>query len=247
MILVRTITGRALQGLFVLALLLLSAAASSRTDEALPCYDICVNVKPVARNLSVDTNVPLPPRATPRKSLQFKLLPNMGTPKVRLIAPKAAGTLRVRALAAALLCGCTHIEGPACSRSPAEVAKIEMTIRCFFEALRRDDKVAFRRLTTRSFYSFDGSKRFTEGELLEVVRDMHARGVQLNWNIGTIDIHLGCNMAWTAWENSGSAGGSTTLRPVRWLESAVLVKNEGTWKIDFLHSTRAALPEGNSN
>ena len=67
----------------------------------------------------------------------------------------------------------------------AEVAKIKMTIQGFFEALRRDDKVAFQRLTARSFYSFDGGKRFAGGGLLEVVRNMHARGVQLNWNIGT--------------------------------------------------------------
>ena len=60
-----------------------------------------------------------------------------------------------------------------------------MTIQGFFEALRRDDKVAFQRLTARSFYSFDGGKRFAGGGLLEVVRNMHARGVQLNWNIGT--------------------------------------------------------------
>jgi len=129
----------------------------------------------------------------------------------------------------------THIEASA--RSPAEVAKIEMTIRRFFEALRRHDKPAFQRLTTRSFYSFEGGKRFVGSELLEVVRNMHAQGVQLNWKIDTIDIKLGSNVAWTAWENSGSAGVSTKLRPVRWLESAVLVKNEGRWKIDFFHST----------
>ena len=246
MFLIRTITGRALQWLIVLPLLM-STAAWSQTDEPVSRYDIHVNIRPEARNLSVDMKVTLPPAAAPRKSLQFMLLPNMGTPQVQLIAPKAADTLTVRALAAALLCGCTHIEERGCAQSPAEVAKIEMTIRGFFEALRRDDKVAFQRLTTRSFYSFDGGKRFAGGELLEVVRDTHARGLQLNWNIGPIDIHLGCNMAWTAWENSGSAGVSTNLRPVRWLESAVLVKNEGTWKIDFLHSSRAAPPEGNSN
>ena len=54
-------------------------------------------------------------------------------------------------------------------------------------------------------------------------------------------------MAWAAWENSGSAGDSTNLKPVRWLESAVLVKNDGIWKIDFFHSTRVALSQANSN
>lgn len=231
--------------LILLALLPISVAAWSRPSASLSCYDIRLSLKP--ETLSLDRDVTLPPPAARRKSLQFKLWTDTGTTEIQLIAPRAAGLLRARALAAAPLCGCTRIEGAAFARSPAEVAKIEMTIRGFFEALGRDDKVAFQRLTTRSFYSFDGGKRFAGGELLEVVRDIHARGVQFHWNIGTIDIHLGRDMAWTAWENSGSAGVSTNLRPVRWLESAVLVKNEGTWKIDFLHSTRAVPPEGNSN
>lgn len=206
MFLVRVIIGRALQSSLVFGLLMMSSAALSRTDEAVP-PDI-VNIKPQVEQQDEIKGV--------------------------------AGRRRDGN-------GHTRVEGPAAVRSLTEVAKIEMTIRGFFEALRRDDKVAFQRLTTRSFYSFDGGKRFAGRELLKVVRDTHARGVQLNWNIGTIDIHLGYNMAWTAWENSGSAGVSTNLRPVRWLESAVLVKNEGTWKIDFLHSSRAVPPEGNSN
>lgn len=94
----KNIGATALQWLTVLALLPIPATAWSQTTEALPRYDIRVNVRPEARNLSVDTNVTLPPAAAPRKSLQFTLLPNMGTPQVQLIAPKAAGTLTVRKL-----------------------------------------------------------------------------------------------------------------------------------------------------
>lgn len=171
---------------------------------------------------------------------------------VRTITGKTFRSLLVLALllmptAAWSRTGETLSRDPASVQWRADVAKIEMTIRDFFEALRRDDKGAFQRLTTRSFYSFDVGKRFAGDELLEMVREMHAQRVQLNWNIGAITIHLECNMAWAAWENSGSVGASTDLRPARWLESAVLVKKEGTWKIDFLHSTRAAQPEGNSN
>jgi hypothetical protein len=30
------------------------------------------------------------------------------------------------------------------------------------------------------------------------------------------------------------------VKPVRWLESAVLVRRTGQWKVDFFHSQRAA-------
>ena len=110
MFLIRTITGRALQWLFVLAFLLMSTAAWSRTAEVLPPYGILVNVRPEGRNLSIDPNVTLPATATERKVVQFTL-PSMETPYARLIESKATGTLTVRALAAAPLCGCTHIAG----------------------------------------------------------------------------------------------------------------------------------------
>lgn len=137
------------------------------------------------------------------------------------------------------LSGCAHIDQQTCPDSPAELAKIDGTVRSFFHGLRKEDADAFKRLTTSSFYSFDVGKRFVGTELMGVVRDAHARGVQLNWKVGQIDTHLSCNMAWAAWENVGSAGVPPRVEPVRWLESAVLVRQDGEWKIDFFHSTRA--------
>lgn len=72
------------------------AAIWSRMAETLPHYEIHVTLKPESQNMSVDVKVTLPSATMHRTSLQFKLLPNMGTPQVRLIAPKAAGTLTVR-------------------------------------------------------------------------------------------------------------------------------------------------------
>lgn len=74
----------------------LAALAFLPAQAALPRYDIHVAVKPDA--LSVDTTLTLPAEAAPRKSLQFELLPTMGTPKVELIAPKSAGTLTLHKL-----------------------------------------------------------------------------------------------------------------------------------------------------
>ena len=88
------------------------------------------------------------------------------------------------ALAAAImLTGCTHGRQSNCPTSPQVSGEIEQTVHAFFDALRKEDKVAFQRLTTTSFYSFDGGERFPGTELVDVVRDAHARGVQLNWSI----------------------------------------------------------------
>ena len=145
------------------------------------------------------------------------------------------------ALAAAIaLTGCAHDRQASCPALPQASVEIDQTVHAFFDALRKEDKVAFQRLTTTSFYSFDVGERFLGTELVDVVRDAHARRVQLNWSVGPLDTKLRCDVAWSAWENVGSAGIPPDVRPVRWLESAVLVRQNGSWKIDFFHSQRAA-------
>ena len=145
------------------------------------------------------------------------------------------------ALATAItLPGSAHARQSNCPTSPQAISEIDQTVHAFFDVLRKGDKMGFQRLTTTSFYAFDGGKRFPATKLVESVRDAHAGGVQLNWSIGTLDTKLRCDVAWSAWENVGSAGIPPNVRPVHWLESAVLVRQNGSWKIDFFHSQRAA-------
>lgn len=153
--------------------------------------------------------------------------------------PSGDRTCSFALVAAIIHTGCAHARESSCAPSPGASDEIERTVHAFFHALRKEDKVAFQRLTTTSFYSFDVGKRFAGTKLVDVVRDAHARGVQLNWTIGPLDTQLRCGVAWSAWENVGSAGIPPDVRPVRWLESAVLVRQDGNWKIDFFHSQRA--------
>ena len=133
-----------------------------------------------------------------------------------------------------------HARQSDCPASSAARNEVERTVHAFFDALRNDDKAAFQRVTTASFYSFDGGKLFPGIKLVDVVRDAHSGGVQLNWSVGRLDTKIRCDVAWSAWENVGSAGIPPDLRPVRWLESAVLVRQNGNWEIDFFSSQRAA-------
>ena len=152
----------------------------------------------------------------------------------------AALTSPLTLAAAMMLAACAHGRPSHCPAAPQATAEIERTVRAFFDALRNEDRAVFQRLTTASFYSFDAGKRYAGTALVDVVRAAHARGVQLNWSIGPLDTKLRCDVAWSAWENVGSAGVPPNVKPVRWLESAVLVRQNGSWKIDFFHSQRAA-------
>ncbi|MDZ4271789.1 MAG: nuclear transport factor 2 family protein [Erythrobacter sp.] len=138
-----------------------------------------------------------------------------------------------------VLTGCAHVRQPNCPAPVNARAEVERTIHDFFDALRKDDEALFKSLTTEAFHSFDVGKRYDGAELVDAVRNAHARGVQINWSIGPVDTKLSCDVAWSAWENVGSAGIPPDLQPVRWLESAVIVRENGDWKIDFFHSQRA--------
>lgn len=118
-------------------------------------------------------------------------------------------------------------------------AEIERTIDTFFDALREKDGIAFKAVTTPLMYSFDVGERFDGTELVDAVTGALSQGIEINWSLGPKDTKLRCDVAWSAWENEGSAGPPGDVKRVRWLESAVLVHQDGRWKIDFFHSQRA--------
>ena len=158
----------------------------------------------------------------------------------------AALTRSMFLIAAILLSGCVHDRQSNCISFARANGEIERTVESFFDALRNEDKVAFRNLTTTSFYAFDAGGRYPGTELVDLVQEAHRQGVELKWSIGHLDTKIRCDVAWSAWENIGSAGVPPDVQPVRWLESAVLVFQDGNWTVDFFHSQRAvSLPASN--
>ena len=145
------------------------------------------------------------------------------------------------AIAASLALGVPAHAGTAeCPDPVAARGDIEQTIHDFFAALRMEDKAPFEQVTTSSFYAFDVGQRFPGATLVDGVVEALGNGVEINWNLGPMDTTVRCDVAWSQWENSGSAGTPPDVRPVRWLESAVLVHDGTRWKLDFFHSQRAA-------
>lgn len=144
---------------------------------------------------------------------------------------------------AAVLAAALALSSPAqaadCPDPAAARAEVEQTIRDFFDALRMEDKAPFERLTTSRFYAFDVGQRFPGSTLGDLIVEALADGVEINWELQPMDTTVRCDVAWSQWENIGSAGTPPDVQPVRWLESAVLVHEDGRWKLDFFHSQRA--------
>lgn len=153
---------------------------------------------------------------------------------------KAAACL---AACAALLCAqAAYAQASSCPDPATAKVEVERTIHAYFDALRGEGDTPFENLTTSSSYAFDVGERFEGRAPADVIIEALEDWVEINWTLGPMDTKVRCDVAWSAWENTGSAGTPPNVRPARWLESAVLVYGDGRWKIDFFHSQRARTP-----
>jgi ketosteroid isomerase-like protein len=111
--------------------------------------------------------------------------------------------------------------------------------------LAANDAAKFRAVIAPDFYAFDVGKRFTGDALLELIKTAQAAGNVYVWTVNEPDVHISGDIAWIAYVNRGSIKDASGTENLTWLESAILQKEKGAWRIRFLHSTRAAKEGGN--
>ncbi len=120
----------------------------------------------------------------------------------------------------------------------AEQEKIVATVGTIFTAALTDDFAKFDSVVAPGFYIYDGGARFNGDSILNLIKAQHAAGKRYEWNVTEPDVHIDGNMAWIAYVNKGKITDASGTVDQRWLESAVLQKQNGEWKIVFMHSTR---------
>lgn len=133
--------------------------------------------------------------------------------------------------------------GPAAARGacpPADPAAVADTVREMFAALGADDTGRMQRVLAPGFYAYDAGRRFDGPALARFVEDAHKAGKRFVWTVQEPDVRIACDRAWIAYVNRGSVGDAAAAQPVTWLESAVLRHQDGRWRIEFFHSSRAA-------
>jgi ketosteroid isomerase-like protein len=111
-------------------------------------------------------------------------------------------------------------------------------MRLMYVAATNDDMEQFRAVTTPDFYTFDAGKRMTGDQLMGLVKSAHDAGKIYVWRVMDPQVHVDGKAAWITYVNRGSVQDATGKKDLSWLESAVLRKDAGTWRIRFFHSTR---------
>jgi ketosteroid isomerase-like protein len=123
--------------------------------------------------------------------------------------------------------------------SAPDQIQVTETVRSMFAAAAADDLAKFRAVTTPDFYAFDAGGRFTGDALMDLIKTAHAAGKVYVWTVNEPEVHIYGDIAWIAYVNRGSIKDASGTKDVTWLESAVLQKEKGMWRIHFFHSTRA--------
>jgi len=143
-----------------------------------------------------------------------------------------------------VLCFCLTIAANArstpCATNPADQAAVADTLRNLYKAAAADDLAGFNAVVAPGFYAFDGGTRFDGDAIMKAIGQYHAKGVRFVWTVTQPDVHVHCDEAWIAYVNQGSIQMKPDSAPIptTWVESAVLERKSGGWKLVFFHSTR---------
>jgi ketosteroid isomerase-like protein len=123
-------------------------------------------------------------------------------------------------------------------RDNVDQAQVVDAIRSMFAALAAEDIPKLRAVIAPDFYAFEAGGRITGDALIDLIKKAHAAGKVYAWTVNEPEVHIDADMAWVTYVNRGSIKDTSETKNVSWLESAILRKEEGNWRIQFLHSTR---------
>jgi len=116
-------------------------------------------------------------------------------------------------------------------------------MRTMYEAATVADFAKLHTVVTPGFYAFDGGARYESiDSLMDAVKAYQDKGVKFVWTVTNPQVTVECDRAWITYLNDGSIQmpGASEATPTQWLESAIMKKQNGAWKLVFFHSTRVA-------
>ena len=158
----------------------------------------------------------------------------------RLVRPKPMANYRASFSIIAMLL--TSILPGVAAEQPkpaaADQAQVVEVMRSMFVALAAEDIPKLRAILAPGFYAFEAGGRITGDALIDLMKKAHAAGKVYVWTVNDSEVHIDGSMAWITYLNRGSIKDSSETKNVSWLESAILRKEAGNWRIQFLHSTR---------
>jgi ketosteroid isomerase-like protein len=122
-------------------------------------------------------------------------------------------------------------------QSLAQKDSVEATIIRFFDGLSERNANMIKAHATTDFLLLEDGEVWNIDTLISKI-SAPRRNVKRENSFAFISTEERGNVAWVSYHNTAAFSSGDRQQTVRWLESAVLTRQEGKWKIAVLHSTR---------
>jgi ketosteroid isomerase-like protein len=125
-------------------------------------------------------------------------------------------------------------------RMSSDAQDLIATIERAFVAIGEDDPMLRRQIFSEDFHAFENGRRMTGPEVFELMSRYRAQGRRYEWSVNSPQIEVQGDLGVVIYVNRGSiteSAGADPL-PMSWLETAVFRRQDSSWRLAFLHSTR---------
>ena len=119
-----------------------------------------------------------------------------------------------------------------------EKDSIQSSIVRFFDGFSEYNTDLFRNYTTSDFLLLEDGEVWTIDTLVNRMNARKNRNIERINKFQFIKTEQSGNIAWVSYHNTADFKLNDKQQTVKWLESAVLIKEKGRWKLKQLHSTK---------
>ena len=132
----------------------------------------------------------------------------------------------------------TTLFTPLRAQNLSDEQKIKQTVSDFFQALSDADSIKFKNQCKPDFFILENGEIQLLDTLKMLVKSMVGSGVKRINTLNFKRIVIRRDVAWVTYLNRADFTKGDVRSTVDWLESAVLTRSSGSWKLAMLHSTK---------
>lgn len=123
------------------------------------------------------------------------------------------------------------------AQSPDYEKDIALHIQLFFDDIARLDTAALRKHVSSDFVLLEDGAVWNLDSLNQALAKMIGKPFTRTNTIDVISSRKWGDLAWISYYNTAYIALAEKKRTINWLESAVLFKENGHWKLTLMHST----------
>jgi len=125
----------------------------------------------------------------------------------------------------------------ALAQSPDQENDLARRIQLFFDDLARLDTAALRHHVSSDFVLLEDGSVWNLDSLNQALAKMIGKPFTRTNTIEVISTRKRADVVWISYYNTAHITLAEKKRIIKWLESAVLVKEKSRWKLTLMHST----------